>query len=184
MGKKTEVKKHQIGVLGCSSDAEISPKVKKLAEEIGQEIAKTHSILICGGLDGIMKFVAKGAKKNGGLVIGIVPLLDKKIANKFIDVVICSGMEYYLRGNIVAHSSDAIIALPGETGTLAEICTAIGYEKPIILLKENDALAGLPIRRLFDKRKKSNLLYANGAKDAVSKAINYLKGKNARNNNQ
>lgn len=171
------VKMHQIGVFGCSNDSEISPKVKKLAEEIGQEIAKANSILVCGGLDGVMKFAAKGAKKNGGLVVGIVPFLDKKIANKFVDIVICSGMEYYLRGNLVTHSSDAVIALPGETGTLAEICTAIGYEKPIILLKTNDALANLPIRRLFDKRKKSNLIYANGAKDAVSKAIDYLKGK-------
>ncbi|MFH1561873.1 MAG: hypothetical protein ABIF11_00430 [Nitrospirota bacterium] len=57
----------QIGVIGESHP---SPEGRKLAFEVGVEIAKAKAILICGGLSGVMEEAAKGAKSQGGLTIG------------------------------------------------------------------------------------------------------------------
>lgn len=41
-----------------------------------------------GGLSGVMEAVSRGAKNAGGLVIGILPGLDKRDANAYVDVAI------------------------------------------------------------------------------------------------
>ena len=51
----------------------INTEVEQLAHNIGNIIAKMECVLVCGGLDGVMKAVSRGAKEAGGLTIGILP---------------------------------------------------------------------------------------------------------------
>jgi hypothetical protein len=118
----------QIGVIGAG---ECSAKVKKLAEEVGREIARRGAILVCGGLGGVMEAAAKGAKEAGGLTIGILPGFKTDEANPYIDVAVVTGMSY-ARNVIVVRSSDALIALEGRYGTLSEIAFALQLHKPIV----------------------------------------------------
>lgn len=117
-----------IGVVGGHSCNE---KTAQLAQKIGAEIAKLGAILICGGLGGIMEQVAKGAKENGGLTVGILPNEDKNDANPFIDVPIATGLGY-ARNTLVATASDIIIALTGKYGTLSEIAFALNEGKTVL----------------------------------------------------
>ncbi|ADY73700.1 hypothetical protein Dester_1063 [Desulfurobacterium thermolithotrophum DSM 11699] len=55
---------------GCVQEGS---ELYKVAEEIGYLVAKRGYVLICGGLFGVMEAGAKGAKKAGGLTIGILP---------------------------------------------------------------------------------------------------------------
>ena len=96
----------RIGVIG---DAVCSEKVMNLAEEVGREIAKLKGVLICGGLTGVMEGAARGAKKEGGLTIGIIPSESTDDANPFIDIPIVTGLRD-ARNIIVVRSSEAIIA--------------------------------------------------------------------------
>ena len=59
-----------IGVIGGS---EVSPAVASVAEEVGKEIALHKAVLVCGGMGGVMEAACKGAFKEGGLTIGILP---------------------------------------------------------------------------------------------------------------
>ncbi len=61
-----------IGVIGGGSTA--SPEGLALAEEVGFLIARADAALICGGLNGVMEASAKGAKRGGGLTIGVLQL--------------------------------------------------------------------------------------------------------------
>ncbi len=117
-----------IGVIGGHS---CSRKTAKIAQDLGKEIAKLNAILVCGGLGGVMEAVAKGAKKNGGVTVGILPGEDKKDANKFIDIPIATGLGY-TRNTLVTTASDIIIALEGRYGTLSEIGFALNARKPVI----------------------------------------------------
>ena len=105
-------------------------RVAKLAEKIGEIIAQEGAVLVCGGLSGIMEAACRGAKNNGGLTVGIIPGKDKEAANKFVDVVITTGMGYS-RNTLVAGTADMVVALPGEYGTLSEISFALIDNKPI-----------------------------------------------------
>lgn len=105
--------------------------MEHLAEETGKMIANLGCILVCGGLGGSMEAVAKGAKKAGGMTIGILPGKAKHDANPYIDIALPTSIGY-ARNAIVACSADIIIALPGSYGTNSEICYGIVYGRPVI----------------------------------------------------
>jgi hypothetical protein len=121
MAKKT------ISVIGGHKADE---KVLALAGDIGRIIAEKGFVLVCGGLSGIMEASCKGAKSAGGLTVGIIPGERKEAANPYVDIVIPTGMGYS-RNTLVACSSDIVVALPGEYGTLSEIGFALIAKKKV-----------------------------------------------------
>ncbi|MFA5187623.1 MAG: TIGR00725 family protein [Patescibacteria group bacterium] len=106
-------------------------KVEQIAIKLGELLAKVGVILVTGGLKGVMEAVSRGAKNGGGLTVGILPSEDKNAANPYIDIPIPTGLGY-TRNTIVAGCADAVIALPGEYGTLSEIAFALNMKKPVI----------------------------------------------------
>ncbi|MGB8658330.1 MAG: TIGR00725 family protein [Candidatus Zixiibacteriota bacterium] len=123
-----------IGVIGAS---DCSDDISKLAEEVGERIAKAGAVLVCGGMGGVMEAAAKGARKQSGTTIGILPGVDKNQSNSFIDFPIVTGLGEG-RNLLVIRNSDAVIALPGEFGTLSEIAFALKLGKPVIGLSTWD----------------------------------------------
>lgn len=78
-----------------------------------------------------MEAACRGAKEAGGVTIGILPGLDRSDANAYVDHVVCTGIGE-ARNLAVVLSSDGVIALPGEFGTLSEIAFALKHNKPIV----------------------------------------------------
>jgi uncharacterized protein (TIGR00725 family) len=132
-----------IGVIGGSH---CTPEIYELAYEVGKFIAKSKSILICGGLTGVMEAVCKGAKSESGLTIGILPGRGKTEANKWIDIPIVTGIGM-ARNVIIVRTADSIIAIDGSTGTLSELAVAANLEVPIVGLKTWEI--DLPIHRVI-----------------------------------
>ena len=91
-------------VNGCS------PELESIASETGKEVAKSGSVLITGGLGGVMKAASHGAKDADGLTVGIIPQDDSAMANKFCDIVIPSGMGLS-RDFLNALSADGVIVV-------------------------------------------------------------------------
>jgi uncharacterized protein (TIGR00725 family) len=117
-----------IGVIG---GGDCSDEVYKLAEEVGEKVAEAGAVLVCGGLGGVMEAASKGAKKANGVTIGILPGTDKYQANPYLDFPIVTGLGE-ARNALVVRNSDAVIALPGEFGTLSEIAFALKSGKPVV----------------------------------------------------
>lgn len=136
MGKKGNL---QIAVIG-SSDAD--PETVALAAEVGRTIAAKGAVLVCGGLGGTMEAAACGAKEKGGLTMGILPDYKKESANRFIDVVVPTGLGH-ARNILVAASGDLVVALPGSHGTRSEISIALKLGKTVIGLRAWGDIAGV-----------------------------------------
>ena len=84
-------------------------RLKKFAYHAGKYVAESNSVLITGGLGGVMKAASHGAKDGGGLTIGIIPQDDSSsLANEFCDIVIPSGMGLS-RDFLNALSADGVI---------------------------------------------------------------------------
>jgi uncharacterized protein (TIGR00725 family) len=148
-----------ISVIGASK---CSAKEAKLAEEVGRELAKRGAVVICGGLTGVMEAVCRGAKSEGGLTVGILPGNSRKDANPYVDIPILTGMGY-TRNPIVVRTGQAAIAIGGKYGTLSEIAYALQEKIPVI---------GLGTWKLANgKSKEVSITIANGASDAVDKAL-------------
>jgi uncharacterized protein (TIGR00725 family) len=121
-------RKPRIGVLGPGT---AGAETLALAEEVGGEIARQGAVLVCGGLRGVMEAVARGAKRVGGLTIGILPGAGAQEANDFIDVPVVTGMGE-ARNILVVRSSNAVIAIAGSYGTLSEIALALKVGVPVV----------------------------------------------------
>ena len=146
-----------ISVIGGSS---ISPKVADLAEAVGKMVAQLGCVLVCGGLGGAMEAAAKGAKKAGGMTIGILPGKDKRDANPYIDIALPTSIGY-ARNAMVACSADIIIALPGSFGTNSEICYGLVYGRPVIDLGAWNMKGMIRVKNIAEAEEKIKKMIKN-----------------------
>jgi uncharacterized protein (TIGR00725 family) len=130
----------QISVIGSGRDED--PR----AEEVGRLLAERGGVLVCGGLGGVMAAAARGAKAGGGTTIGILPGESRREANPWIDHAVVTGIGH-ARNLAVVASGDAVIAVSGEWGTLAEIGLARKLGRPVVVLEPGWELAGEGIER-------------------------------------
>lgn len=121
-----------LGVIGGGSTA--TEEGLRLAEEVGFLVARADALLICGGLNGVMEAAARGAKRGGGLTIGVLPTGNKADANEHIDVPIATAMST-ARNLIIVRTADAIIAVNGSYGTLSEMAHAFDLGKTVFGLR-------------------------------------------------
>ncbi len=120
--------KLHIGVLGPNTTTD---EQNQLGKEVGRHIAEAGAILLCGGLDGMMRAAAEGAKSVNGQTVGILPGIDKSAANDYIDIAIPTDLGAY-RNALLVRSCDAVIAVYGAYGTLSEIAFALRLNVPVV----------------------------------------------------
>jgi len=143
-----------LSVIGAG---EASRELRNLAEEVGREVARHGTVLVCGGRGGVMEAAAQGALSAGGHTIGILPGSDRAAANRYIEFAIATGIGE-ARNAIVVASGDAVIAMEGEAGTLSEIGLAMKIGRPVVALNSWENIDGV------DR--------ANDARTAVALALN------------
>jgi uncharacterized protein (TIGR00725 family) len=152
-----------IAVIGNSS---CSPQEAKLAEDVGELLARQGVTVICGGLGGVMEAVCRGAKSKGGLTVGILPGQDSSTANPWIDIPVATGIGE-ARNVLVVKSAQAAIAIGGGYGTLSEIAYALKNGIPVI---------GLNTWSLSrNGREDDSIIRVQTAPEAVDKAISSAK---------
>jgi uncharacterized protein (TIGR00725 family) len=102
-----------------------------------------------------MEAVARGARSSAGAtgadVIGILPYGDPARANPFVDVVVPTGMGH-LRNGLIAHA-DALVAIGGGAGTLAEIALAWVLDRPVLAYETAGWSGRLADTRLDDRQR-------------------------------
>ncbi len=118
----------QVSVIG--SGAEHEPN----AEQVGRLLAERGATVVTGGLDEVMAAAARGAKDAGGTTIGILPGETRQGANRWIDHVVVTGIGH-ARNLAVVASGDAVIAVGGRHGTLAEIGLALTLGRAVVVLE-------------------------------------------------
>ncbi len=139
-----------IGIIGGHQN-NTNDLALRLAEITGGELAKRGLAIACGGEDGIMTAVCKGAKKYGGTTIAITKSNKKEDANEYIDYVIPTSLDLAFM-NVLAWSSDAIIAFDGRYGTMCEIGLSLDIGKPLVLIGKHELIN-------TDKIKAENFLH-------------------------
>jgi uncharacterized protein (TIGR00725 family) len=126
----------QVAVIGSGAE-----HVQR-AEEVGRLLAERGCTVVCGGLGDVMAAAARGAKAAGGTTIGILPGESRRGANEWIDHVVVTGIGHG-RNLAVAASGDAVIAVGGRWGTLAEIGFARVLGRPVVVLDPGWEIEGL-----------------------------------------
>jgi len=78
-----------------------------------------------------MEAACRGAKKEGGLTVGILSTDHSREANSYVDVKLPTGLGF-VRNTLVVRAADFIVAVDGEYGTLSEISFALCEKKKVI----------------------------------------------------
>ena len=113
------------------------------AEEVGRLLAENGATVVCGALGEVMAAAARGAKAAGGTTIGIAPGASRREANEWIDHVVVTGIGH-ARNLAVVASADAVIAVGGRWGTLAEVGFAGVLGRYVVILEPGWEIDGVP----------------------------------------
>jgi uncharacterized protein (TIGR00725 family) len=125
----------QVAVIGSGAEHE------DRAEEVGRLLAERGCTVVTGGLGSVMAAAARGAKSAGGVTIGVLPGESRRDANEWIDHAVVTGVGH-ARNLAVVASGDAVIAVGGQWGTLAEIGFANVLGRPVVILEPGLELDG------------------------------------------
>src|SRR6266436_606760 len=148
-----------VAVVGSGS---CSAQEAAAAEQIGSLLARAGAVVVCGGLSGVMEAACRGARREGGLTVGILPGSDRSAANPHVAVAIATGLGE-LRNGLVVRAADAVVAVGGEYGTLSEIGFALRLGVPVVGLRTWELARG----GLADER----IVRVGDAEEAARRAI-------------
>jgi uncharacterized protein (TIGR00725 family) len=118
----------QVAVVGSGAEWEHA------AEEVGRLLAERGCTVVTGGLDEVMAAAHRGAKEAGGTTIAILPGESRSAANPWADHVVVTGIGH-ARNLAVAGSGDAVIAVGGSYGTIAEIALGLRLGRRVVALE-------------------------------------------------
>jgi uncharacterized protein (TIGR00725 family) len=117
-----------VAVVGAG---EASSQQRKLAHAVGRELAERGAVVVCGGLGGVMEAACRGAREAGGTTLGILPGLDRRDANPYVEVAVPTGLGE-ARNALVVRAADSLVAVGGGFGTLSEIALALKAGKTVV----------------------------------------------------
>ena len=118
----------QVAVVGSG------PEWEAAAEEVGRLLAERGCTVVTGGLDEVMAAAHRGAKEAGGTTIAILPGESREAANPWADHTVVTGIGH-ARNLAVAASGDAVIAVGGSYGTIAEMALGLRLGRRVVALE-------------------------------------------------
>ncbi|MDR3133593.1 MAG: TIGR00730 family Rossman fold protein [Prevotellaceae bacterium] len=141
----------------CASSAKVAPVFFEAAKTVARVAAAGgHTIIYGGGAIGLMGALADTALACNGKVTGILPRFMRQAEwqhNGLTELTLVETM--HQRKALMIAGADAVVTLPGGSGTLEELMEVISlkrlglFTKPVVILNTNgfyDALL-----TLFDK---------------------------------
>ena len=140
----------RICVYGAASPT-IDPEYIRQTEILGEEMAKRgHSLVFSGGANGLMGAAARGVKKGGGSILGVIP---KFFENETIEAIYDKCDELLTpdtmreRKQLMEDNSDAFIITPGGIGTYEEFFEILTLKQ---LCRHNKPIAIFNIMGYYD----------------------------------
>jgi uncharacterized protein (TIGR00725 family) len=135
-----------VGVMG-SAGGTLPDEVRKPVRYLGAEIARRGYVLVTGACPGLPHEAVKGAKAEGGIVVGVSPALDLEehvikyhSPTRCYDAIIYTGSGLMGREIENIRSCDVVIFAGGRSGTLGEFAIAYDEGKVIGILESTGGI--------------------------------------------
>ncbi|OGM90601.1 hypothetical protein A2755_03540 [Candidatus Wolfebacteria bacterium RIFCSPHIGHO2_01_FULL_48_22] len=174
--------KYKICVSGAADTTYCGDKAFDVAMELGREIVRHQAVLVDGATTGFPFWASKGAKEEGGMVIGFSPAATElehiksyRLPIEYHDVIVYTGSNYSGRNLQLTRSADAVIIGCGRLGTLNEFTIAFEDQKPIGVLEGAWEMDDL-IKEIIAKghRGPGKIVYAQSPKELLDKLVELI----------
>lgn len=177
-------RKIKIGVMGSASGPTLTrPGNAERCQEVGKWIARNDCIMINGACPGLPHEAAKGAKQEGGFVMGVSPAFSEnehvneyRSPNECYDILLFTGLGFMERDIMNIRSSDGIIVLGGGIGTINEYTVAYEEGKAIGILLESGGISDYiqEMTEKADRKVTPNIVFDTDPKALVEKLIEVI----------
>lgn len=153
MTKKNHLDSHQVKkvTVYASSSAALRPVYYEAARRTGEILASAGKSIIYGaGGGGLMGSMADGALSRNGEIFGVVPgfLQDLELTHRSLTgIKVVDDMRE--RKHLMLNDSDAVVTLPGGSGTYEELFEALTMKRlgqwlgPVIIVNTDGFYDGL-----------------------------------------
>ena len=141
----------------CASSAGVNPVYFEATERLAKEFANAKvNVVYGGGAIGLMGRLADTMVAESGTIRGVIPRFMDEVEwthTRLTEVILVDTM--HQRKTKFLENADAVVALPGGTGTLEELLEAITlkrlglFTKPIVIL--NTAGYYDPLKAMLDR---------------------------------
>ncbi len=128
----------------CASSEKIDKSFLSAGESFGEAMAERgHSLVFGAGKFGVMGAVARGCKRKGGNITGVIPRFFDSIDVMYTDCKIIKTDTMRERKQIMEDISDVFVMLPGGIGTFEEFFEILTlkqlerHQKPIAVYNVN-----------------------------------------------
>ncbi len=177
--------RHKICVSGAAETGHCGETAFEIGEQLGMEIVRQGAVMVDGATTGFPFWAAKGAKKEGGIVVGVSPAVSKRehiatygLPVDYHDIIMYTGFGYSGRNLLLVRMADAVIVGCGRMGTFNEFTVAFEDRKPIGIL-EGDWETDEVLRTLIEKSHRANemkdkIVFARDPKELVAKLIGVI----------
>jgi len=178
--------KYKICVSGAAETSNCGDEAFKIAEELGREIVRQGAVFVDGATTGFPYWAAKGAKSEGGIVVGVSPassktehILDYKLPIDHHDMIMYTGHGYSGRNLLLTRMADAVIFGCGRMGTMNEFTITFEDKKPIGII-EGDWETDEVFRMIIEKSHRAEemegrIFFGKDPKEVVSQVLKMVK---------
>ena len=182
---KNKFPRFKICVSGAAETGHCGEEAYGAAMEVGREIVKQGAVFVDGATTGFPYWSAKGAKEEGGIVVGVSPAASKtehilryRLPVDYHDLIMYTGHGYSGRNLLLTRMADAVIHGCGRMGTINEFTIAFEDGKPIGIL-EGDWITDELFREIIEKsyraeEMKDKIVFSKDPAHLVSELIKIL----------
>ncbi len=178
--------KYKICVSGAAETGHCGETAFSIGEELGREIIRHGCVFVDGATTGFPYWAAKGAKEEGGIVVGVSPASTKTQHIKEYhlpidhhDMIMYTGHGYSGRNLLLTRMADAVVFGCGRMGTLNEFTITFEDKKPIGILQgewDTDELMKEIVERSHrSEEMKGRIVMSADPKELITKLVAVIK---------
>lgn len=172
-----------VGVMGSASGVLEQGAVARV-RRLGTAIAASGCTLVTGACPGFSYVAVEGAKRAGGLVVGISPALSEtEHVRRFgspvdgFDLLVYTGSGLMGREVVNIRTSDIVVIVGGRSGTLGEFAIAYDEGRLIGVLSDTGGVADM-IAELVTRMNKdtgAHVMYDDDPERLVHRLVDYYR---------
>jgi uncharacterized protein (TIGR00725 family) len=172
-----------VGVMGSASGV-LDPGAIARVRRLGAAIARSDCTLVTGACPGFSYVAVEGAKRAGGLVVGISPALSEpEHVQRFgspivgFDLLVYTGSGLMGREVVNIRTSDIVVIVGGRSGTLGEFAIAYDEGRLIGVLTDTGGVADM-IDELVTRMNKdtgAHVIYDDEPERLVDRLVDYYR---------
>jgi uncharacterized protein (TIGR00725 family) len=160
-----------IAIIG--SAGKITDELRIQVEELSERLSRAGFNLVSGGLNGIMRAVARGHSKSESetKLIHVEPGWSEPWRLNPFEASIVKTDLGSMRNHLVIRSADLVIAISGGSGTLSEMAIAWQEGKPIAALATSGGWSEKLAGQTLDHRRTDSISACNSVDELVKWAV-------------